>query len=169
MTTTKALDSASLDTTGSIESWLAGRRADLQKKQTHEIPVPGFSGRLIGVYHSPSYKELRVIAKRHESLDSTEQELYGSADIIITACDRIYAKGEDGQTADLPKWGIDLARKFGIDSPSVDTARKAVLAIFDGNELNLVIHAGELVTAIQEAEPGVEEELEANFEEPTAE
>jgi hypothetical protein len=150
----------------SLESWLQNRRAQLQEKHEHDLAVPGFEGRLFGVYHTPAYAELRAIGRRNEQLklDESTQELYGFADLIINACDRIYAVGEDGSTADLPKWSVDLARKFGIDNPEVNTARKAVLAIFDGHETNLAQHAAELVEAMQGTNEETDEQLAGESE-----
>jgi hypothetical protein len=150
----------------SLESWLQNRRAQLQEKHEHELAVPGFEGRVIGVYHTPAYAELRAIGRRNEQLklDESTQELYGFADLIINACDRVYAVGTDGTHAELGRWGVDLAKKFGVTNPSVDTARKAVLAIFDGHETNLAQHAAELVEAMQSTNEETDEQLAGESE-----
>lgn len=152
----------SISTSGSFEAYLQTRRAELQERKQHEIEVPGYKN-LVGVYHNLDYKTLRNIAHRHERQDETTAEIYGAADLLINACDRIYGRGDDGTIAELGVWGVALASKFGIDSPDIDTSRKALLAIFQSQEMNLVTHAGELVQAMQNADSDVDAELEEDL------
>lgn len=144
---------------GSLRSWLKERRTELCAKRSYEVPVQGFAGRVVGVYRGLSYEEFRRIGARHEKLPEATQELYIAADTLIASCEQIYATGDDGTTAVLPKWGVELARTFGIDNPEINTGRRAVLAIFKGAEMNLIIHFGALMKQTQATEGTVDEEL----------
>lgn len=143
----------------SLGSWLKDKRAQLCEKRSYEVPVQGFEGRVVGVYQALSYEQFRRIGARHEKLPEALQELYIAADTLVASCERIYAKGDDGTTAELPKWGVDLAHTFGIENPEVNTPRRAVLAIFDGAEMNLILHFGALMEQRQAAGEAVDEEL----------
>lgn len=143
----------------SLGSWLKEKRARLCEKRSYEVPVQGFEGRVVGVYRALSYEEFRRIGSRHEKLPEATQEMYVAADTLIASCERIYAKGDDGTTAELPKWGVELARTFGVENPAVNTPRRAVLAIFDGAEMNLILHFGSLMEQQQAVEEAVDEEL----------
>ena len=159
VTTTIADDTSAPVQDGSFESFLQTRRASLQKKESFEVPVPGFDGRVIGVYHPLSLKESLTIGQRHENASTYDMALYISADTLITSCERIYGIGEDGSTAELGRWGVSLAKKFGIDDPNVDTARKALLAIFQGSEDLMVEHCAAVVEQAKAGTTKADEQL----------
>jgi hypothetical protein len=158
-TQTQDAETVAAPISDSLGAWLKERRAQLAAKRSYEVPVHGFDGRVIGVYRALSYEEFRRIGSRHEKLPEATQELYVAADTLIASCERIYARGDDGTTADLPMWGVELARTFGIDNPDVNTPRRAVLAIFDGAEMNLILHFGSLMAQRQAIEEAVDGEL----------
>lgn len=162
--TTTHTDASTPVSDGSLQSFLQNRRASLQKRESFEVPVPGYDGRVIGVYHPLSLKENLIIGERHDNKPTYEQALYISADTLVSSCERVYAIGEDGTTAELGRWGVELAKKFGIDDANVTTARQAILAIFQGSETLLVEHCAAVNEASKGINPKIDDELSGESE-----
>lgn len=153
---------------GSFESFLQQRRRELQQERKITLPVTGFGGRLVGEYVAPDFHTLKSIGSRYQNLGSTsivgdEDDLNAAADILIATCQRLYGKAEDGAEVELPRWGADLAERFGIDTSLPGgkrmTSRQAVREIFKGAELKLTKHSGDVSEAVMESEPEVDEAL----------
>ena len=151
----------------SFKGFLKERRAFLSSNHVHTIPVEGFDNRVIGEYHTPDPDQYRAyilgtgLAMSGDNPENPNAAVNRDADILIRCCDRLYGKGEDGSEVELPLWGTELARLFGIDDPSIRTARQAVLAIFAGNEGRkaLFLHAGKVVQSSSDDHEDINEEL----------
>ena len=146
---------------GSVGDWLSARRAQLVAHKEYELSVPGFGGRLVGVYSRPDYRTIRRVAELQEGGgEQWKREVIGFADILVRTCKRVYAKNEAGEQVTLGGgWSIDVCRVLGIDDPEITKATQAVLAVFQGAEMLLAEHVADLMQRVQADDPAVEREL----------
>jgi hypothetical protein len=136
----------------------------LQKRDAFELPVDGFDN-LFGEYRPLALKENIAIGERHQNQETYDQVLYTAADSLVTACVRLFSKDEDGNEVDMGRWGVAFAKEyFGIDDPNINTARKALLAIYSGMEEFLVVHAAAYKEGGKPVNEKVDEELAGESE-----
>jgi hypothetical protein len=151
--------------TESLQQQLQRQRAEAQENTTVRLPIPGYGGRLIGVYHLIDYKtqrrivsrNMRVQGKDKEDREAT-QELYTAADNLLACCDHVEVRvpleaDESAKTeaaefnAAGHKLGVAFAEYLGLHDPDKEeqiTPRGAIFLIIPQPAL-VVAHAGQLM------------------------
>ena len=128
----------------SVKGRLAARRKALREKKPFDLPVPGYEDSLVARYHALDYRVQRGIGIRQETnSDQADAEVKVAADTLVTACEDLLEKNEDGTLTSLGRrWTFDTARDYfdvGLgELPDGSTARDALLKIID--PIEVVIH-----------------------------
>lgn len=148
-------------TRSSLKSWLSSTREQIAEKKTYEIPLPGFAGRLVGVYHPPGEKVMQKVGKRNDKQPDEIKNLLTACDIVTECCDDVYAI-DGSERVSLGPWSPQMVREnFEVDNPEITTPRRALLAIYCTDELHFLItkHFNKLVELVEEDAPEVVAEL----------
>lgn len=135
------------DVTLSIKDQLVKERQKTLGATTCYIDVTGYAGRLVACYRLMDGKELELIGKRVErqAQDQAEKLVWGSADILIAACEGFYLRADDDTLHPLlvegehVKYDENLA-EFLDYKEQVKSARDVVIGLFADNDMALVQH-----------------------------
>lgn len=153
---------------GSLRDRIARRKRELEQQPEHTIilPVPRFEDILSVQYRPLEYREMFRIETRHEKRpDGAERLLFVAADKLVNACERLVEPaGADTYKDTGHRWSVEAARDlFDIDLPEKTTARQALIAIFDDEEL-LIRHASDYEEQRRAIHPRLEEKLTGESE-----
>jgi hypothetical protein len=125
--------------TGSLKQRAAERRAELQKEQHFDIPVPGYEDLFVARYTQLGYHVLRHIGKGIESEpDEIQREIDLAAATLVNACQGLYEAKPDGSLEPTGyRWTTTAALElFGVpesELPPGSTARAALLAVLESD------------------------------------
>jgi hypothetical protein len=135
----------SMPQAGSLEDKIAQRRRDREQKRKTvlTIPIPGYEDLFAASYKRLTFEQKRTISYRHENVGSDATDEVGfAADLLQNACtDLLEVVGEnpDGskQYRSLGvKWiTASIIKLFQIELPATATARTALMAAFDSEDL----------------------------------
>jgi len=149
----------------SLQEQLRRQRAEQQGDRLERLAIPGYDGRLVGIYHLVDYKTQRRIAARNARVrgkdkEDTEatQELLNAADTLLASCERVeirvgpdadeQATAEAAQfNAEAHKLDVAFAEYLGLHTPGDGaqiTNREAVFLIIP-QQAQVVVHAGLLM------------------------
>jgi hypothetical protein len=159
----------------SLQEQLQRQRAEQQANTIERLPIPGYGGRLVGLYHLVDWKTQRRIAARNakvrgktkEDAEATA-ELYNAADTLVAACESIEARApSDEQTkaeaekfnAEDHKLNVAFAEYLGLHKNSEEpiTDRAAVFLIIP-QQTQVIVHAGLLMAKQGTIDEGIDEE-----------
>lgn len=133
----------------SVRDRLRKQRSEVQKRDTCDIDLPGYSGELVARYKMMGAQELEVIGKKIQRQMKTQADrlLYGSMDTLIAACEGFFLR-IDGQDGDVlhpltvenepVKYDENLAKFLEFPATS---AREVLRGVFADNEMAIVQHA----------------------------
>lgn len=154
-----------VDAGPSLQQRIAQREREHEQAPEHTIilPVPGFEDILAVQYRALSVREMFAIETRVTKTikDEYEQNLFGAADKLINACERIVEPTSDPDTFNDTgyQWGTKAARElFNRTLPEPSTARQALLSIFREEE-SLFAH----FTAYEEQRAAVRKRLDSDL------
>lgn len=134
----------------SILASLREKRAKAATNKTVDIAIPGYRGDLVARYHLlDPLVEGKVIGermKREFPDDEDKMTYYALVDTLIAACDGLYLRNTEGVLEAIDPEGDGdaccydsrLAAGLGIES---DSARKTLLAVFNGNKVAVTQHS----------------------------
>lgn len=142
-----ALDSPPSNGNVSALDWLRERHEALKAERTLDLPVPGYSGRLVLRCRPVPWSVMSRIQPLLAREDRDARNLLAAqCDAIIAACFEVRLDGEA-----IGRVDPDLADLFG---QVTTTARGTLEAIFP-NEFAINAAAGELLTWTQDADADV--------------
>jgi hypothetical protein len=151
----------------SLKDRLSELRQQAQEEHTFDLSVPGYENVLVARYRSLSYRDQRKIGQRHENeKDQIELELNVAADMLITACQAVLAKNDDGSLVEIGKWNVQTAQEqFGVDfgdHAGTATARQAITSIL--SDTNLMRHFADWLVATTDVNQKVDEVVQGESE-----
>lgn len=150
----------------SLRDRIARRSRELEQKPEHIImlDVPGYEDLLAVHYRALPYREQIKIEGRSDKVkDPAEQTLRVAADKLIAACERIVEKTDDPDTYTDTGfvWNAKAADLFDKQLPEGSTARQALIAIIDDEEV-LVRHAADLEEQRRDLRRKIDQSVEGN-------
>lgn len=141
----------------SLAERLEAGKAQAQAQEGEFVGTIQMAGGYLTIYYRVlSYREDRAIAIRHEAIgNQLERESRLAADTLASASVRSEAHVEE-HSEELPKLGLELAARLGLDGPENDI--QAVLALFP-SERAMVEQFAELETWAKDVTRSVDRKL----------
>lgn len=129
----------------SLADILAQRRAQLvtRRAKTLTIPVPGYEDLIACHYRQLPAEEKLDIVHRHDGIGSdATNEIAAGADLLINACIELVQPTEKDASGEMQyeglghKWNAQgVAALFKVELPADATARQAIRAVLDGEDI----------------------------------
>jgi hypothetical protein len=126
----------------SILEQLAAARQDAADNQTVDIDLPGYNGALVARYGLIDQTDLAKIAKRvRKQYKKQEQQVLAmSCDILITACEGLMYRNDEGELDTISKDGetLNYHNAGSFLKFEATSARDSVIQVFAGNEIAVI-------------------------------